>query len=268
MRCPCRQSAACIFDGFPVRIAQSLPLIALLAAVTFLGGVKLASAAQTARLSAKFTPERLGAPTSMSVGFQILASRGIPSPLTAVQLHYPANLGLATSGLGTATCQPATLELTGPVGCPRNSIMGSGEASARFRIGAEVVSESASLGIVAGPAQGGFLGLLVSATGISPVATRIVMSSVLRPGEIDLTVPLVPSLPEGEDVSVIGVHVTLGGNFAYVEHPHGRQVFYRPKGISLPRRCPRGGFSFSARFTFLDATQASAHAIVRCPARR
>jgi hypothetical protein len=227
-----------------------------------------AVAVQTARLSAKFTPERLGAPTSMSVGFQILASTGIPSPLTGVQLRYPANLGLATSGLGTAICQTAALELSGPVGCPRNAIMGSGEASARFRIGPEVFNESASLGIVAGPAQDGFLRLLVSATGLSPVATRIVMSSVLRPGEIALTVPLVPSLPEGEDVSVVAVHATLGGNLAYLERSHGRLVSYRPRGISLPRRCPPGGFRFSARFEFLDTTQASARTVVHCPARR
>lgn len=236
--------------------------------VALIATVATAGAAQTARLSAKFTPERLGAPTSMTVAFQISAAGGIPSPLTGVQLHYPANLGLATSGLGTATCERAPLELSGPLGCPRNSVMGSGEASARFRIGPEVFSESASLGIVAGPAQDGFLGLLVSATGISPVATRIVMSSVLRPGELDLTVPLVPSLPEGEDVSVVAVHATLGGKLVYLERTHGRLISYRPKGIFLPRRCPRGGFSFSARFTFLDATQASAHATVPCPVRR
>jgi hypothetical protein len=230
-----------------------------------IGGTQPASASQTARLSAKFTPERLGAPTSMSVGFQILASTGIPSPLTAVQLRYPANLGLATSGLGTATCAPATLELNGPAGCPRNSIMGVGEAVARFRIGPEVFTESASLGVVAGPSQEGLLGLLISATGISPVATRIVMPSVLHPGEIALAVPLVPSLPEGEDVSVVSVRAVLGGKLLYAERVHGRQISYRPKGLSLPRRCPRGGFPFSARFTFLDNTRAEAHTTVACP---
>jgi hypothetical protein len=222
-----------------------------------------AGAAQTARLSAKFRPERLGAPTSMTVGFHIFAAGGIPSPLTGVRLRYPANLGLATSGLGTAVCQPAALARSGPGRCPRNSTMGSGEALARFRIGPEVFTESATLGIVAGPPQRGFLSLLVSATGLSPVAARIVMSSVLKPGLIELSVPLVPSLPEGEPVSVVSVHATLGGNLRYVEQRRG--VTYRPKGISLPQRCPRGGFAFSARFTFLDATGATAHTIVPCP---
>jgi hypothetical protein len=225
-----------------------------------------AEAAQTVRLSARFTPERLGAPTSMTVGFQITAAGGIPPPLTGVRIRYPANLGLATSDLGTAVCQPATLQLNGLSHCPRNSIMGSGEALARFRIGPEVFGERARLGIVAGPPQKGFLSLLVSATGLSPVAARIVMSSVLKSGSIDLSVPLVPSLPEGEDVSVVAVHATLGGNLTYIERSGGRTRTYRPRGITLPRRCPRRGFAFSAGFTFLDATEATAHTTVRCPA--
>ena len=94
------------------------------------------------------------------------------------------------------------------------------------------------------------------------------MSSVLSAGLIDLTVPLVPSLPEGEDVAVTSVRATLGGNLSYVERSHGREISYRPKGISLPRRCPRGGFPFSATFTFLDGTGASASASVPCPRRR
>jgi hypothetical protein len=267
MRSTYRRLVTCSTSGFPRRIAQVLPSIAAVAVVASLGVAQPASATQTARLSAKFAPERLGAPTSMSIAFQILASTGIPSPLTGVQLRYPANVGLATSGLGTATCEPATLELDGPAGCPRDSIMGSGEAVARFRVGPEVFTEGASLGIVAGPSQEGLLGLLVSATGISPVATRIIMSSVLRAGEIALAVPLVPSLPEGEDVSVVAVRATLGGKLLYSEHARGRQVSYRPRGISLPRRCPRGGFPFSARFTFLDGTQAEARTAVACPNR-
>ncbi len=146
--------------------------------------------------------------------------------------------------------------------------MGSGEAFARFRIGPEVFSESAKLGVVAGPEQGGFLGLLVSATGRSPVSTTIVMSSVLEPGLIALSVPLVPSLPEGEPVSVIGVNATLGGELVYTRKVRGRVVRYRPRGISLPRRCPSGGFRFSASFSFLDGTSARASYSAACPRRR
>jgi hypothetical protein len=226
-----------------------------------------AGAAQTVRLIAKFTPERLAAPTSMTVGFQISASSGLPSPLTGVRLSYPSNLGLATSGLGTATCAPEVLEADGPSRCPTNSQMGSGVAIARFRVGPEVFSETAKIGLVAGPSSDGGIHMLVSATGVSPVGARIVMPSVLLAGRIALSVPLVPSLPEGEDVSVVAVNATLGGQLTYVERLHGRTVHYRPRGISLPRRCPRGGFAFSGEFTFADGTATSARTVVPCPRR-
>jgi hypothetical protein len=205
----------------------------------------------------------------MSLGMTVTALGGeIPSPLRSIDLHYPASLGIATSGLGTASCQPAQLEYLGPAGCPSNSLMGTGSALARFRIGPEIFHESASLGIVAGPSQNGRLQLLISATGLSPVAARIVMSSTLQAGHLYIAVPLVPSLPEGEDVAVVAAHVTLGGNLTYRERVHGRTLLYHPAGIGLPHRCPHAGFQFSGHFTFLDASSTSASTTVACPRRR
>jgi hypothetical protein len=225
-----------------------------------------AQATQTATITAAFKPERLGKPTTVSLGFRVASeSGGIPSPVTGIDLRYPSNLGIVTSGLGTATCQAEALEEHGPAGCPADSIMGSGSALARFQIGANIFSETASLGIVAGPSQSGNLRLLVSATGISPVAARIVMSSLLEPGRLRITVPLVPSLPEGSDVAVVAVHATLGGNLTYYETRRGRRVAYRPRGIGLPRHCPTGGFRFAASFSFEDGSDAGAHTVVRCP---
>jgi hypothetical protein len=226
----------------------------------------VAEASQTASISARFTPEHLGKPTTVSLGFKVMSDSGaIPSPLTAIDLRYPANLGIVTSGLGTATCEPEALEEHGPAGCPTNSVMGSGTALARFQIGPNVFSETASLGIVAGPPQSGYVRLLVSATGISPVAARIVMSSLLERGRLRVAVPLVPSLPEGSDVAVVAVRATLGGKLTYYERRHGRRVAYRPRGIGLPRRCPKGGFRFAASFSFEDGSDAGAHTVVGCP---
>jgi len=191
----------------------------------------------------------------------------IPSPLTGIDMSYPPNLGIATSGLGTASCTQPALEQNGPAGCPRDSIMGSGTALARFRIGAEVFHESATIGIVAGPSPDGRLHLLISATGLTPVAARIVMASTLLGGHFAIAVPLVPSLPEGEDVAVVAVKATLGGNLQYTERRGGRTVRYVPKGIVIPARCPRGGFKFSGRFTFADGTSARAATALACPKR-
>jgi hypothetical protein len=253
----------------PTLTRARVALCALAAFALFALSPSTASAAQSARISASFTPERLGAPTTATLGFQIVApARQIPSPLTAMDFRYPANLGIATSGLGVASCDPARLEADGPSACPADSIMGYGSASVEVPLGGEVVPETASIVLVAGPSENGYLRLLVCATGLTPVAARIVMPTLLIAGHLHISVPLVPSLPEGPDVAVVRAQVKLGGHLTYYEHVHGRIIAYHPKGIVLPRRCPRGGFRFSATFSFLDGTQTRAQTIVRCPGRR
>ncbi|HEY5343379.1 MAG TPA: hypothetical protein VIJ66_06935 [Solirubrobacteraceae bacterium] len=228
-----------------------------------------AAAAQSASISTVFTPERLGAPTTVSLGFQISAPAGqVPSPLTGVDFHYPSNLGIATSGLGTASCPLAELEARGPSICPPNSRMGSGSAFVEIPVGGEIRTEKGDIALVAGPSQNGYIRLLVAATGFSPVAARIVMPSLLEAGDLKLTVPLVESLPGAADVSVVRVHVTLGGNLTYYHRQHGKMVAYRPKSVVLPKTCPPGGFRFSATFGFLDGTHAQAGRTVACPRGR
>jgi hypothetical protein len=228
-----------------------------------------AGAGQLASISAGFTPERLGAPTTLSLGFQITTPNGqLPSPLTAMDVSYPANLGIATSGLGVAACVPAQLEVRGPDACPANSIMGRGSAIVQVPFASEIIPETASIALIAGPSENGFLRLLVSATGLSPVAARIVMPTFLIAGHLNVSVPLVPSLPEGPDVSVIRVRVRLGGSLTYYKRVRGHRVAYHPKGVVLPRSCPTGGFRFAATFAFLDGSQAEAKALVPCETKQ
>ena len=135
--------------------AHSL-IAAAVAAAGLCAGLEpcVANAGQTAKISAAFAPERLGAPTTISLGFQLQAVGSLlPSPLRGIDFSYPTDLGLARSDLGTATCQPEPLESFGAKVCPANSHMGAGSALAKFRVGSEVYSERASLEVVAGPSQ-------------------------------------------------------------------------------------------------------------------
>jgi hypothetical protein len=191
-----------------------------------------------------------------------------PTPLKGIELAYPPNLGFATSGLGVASCPPETLEALGPGMCPPDSLMGYGHAVVEIPIGPEVVEETVSLTLIAGPSSDGYLHLLVYASGMSPVIAQVLLSGVLLPGRIDVIVPPIPSLPEAPYVAVAQLKLTLGGNLTYYEEVGGRRIAYRPPGVGLPGHCPRGGFKFAARFQFLDGKHASARTSVTCPRRR
>jgi hypothetical protein len=73
----------------------------------------------------------------------------------------------------------------------------------------------------------------------------------------------------GPDVSIVSVQATIGpSHLTYYKHVHGRLVPFSPRGVSVPERCPRGGFPFAAEFTFQDGSSASAQTTVPCPPRR
>jgi hypothetical protein len=167
-----------------------------------------------------------------------------------------------------ASCSPVELEAHGPAVCPADSLMGHGSALVEVPVGPEVIAETASIVLVAGTPQNGYVRVLICVTGISPVAARIVMPTLLLAGRLHIDVPLVAGLPEAPDVSVVRVRVTLGGPLTYYERVRGRTEAYRPRGVGLPTSCPRGGFRFAATFAFLDGARADAGTAVRCPRRR
>ncbi len=233
-------------------------------------------ASQTARLDVRFTPERLGAGTTIAFGFQITGAGGrVPSPLTEIDLRYPANLGIGTSGLGLESCLPATLEAFGPEGCPADSRMGYGSALVEVPFGPDVVHETATTETFSAPVSNGQLALLFYADGETPISAQLVFPAVVATalppfgGSLNTTLPLVPTLPEAPDAAVVRLRSTIGPlNLTYYELIRGRRVAYTPKGIVLPKSCPRGGFPFAVDFSFEDGTHASAAASVACPARR
>ena len=211
----------------------------------------------------------------MGFGFDIASStRRVPPALVGMELRYPGNLGFALSGLGLATCQPATLAAHGPQGCPANSRMGFGGAAAQISVEGLIVSEPAEVSIVRGPTREGHLGLLFYVYGAKPLKAQLVLPGLLAPadppfgGAVKLDVPLIPSWPEGPDIAMVRLRSTLGPeHLTYYEHVRGRTIAYNPQGILLPKVCPRGGFRFLGVFTFVDGSQATAATAVPCPPR-
>ena len=220
-------------------------------------------------LGATFTPERLGAPTAIGFSMRVDAlAGGDPPPVTAVEVDYPPNLGIAISGLGLETCQPATLEQQGARSCPPDALMGHGSAVVQVNFGPEIVTETVSLSIYAAPSNDGYIHLAILADGVQPVLASIVLPGVLYPGELQITVPAIESVPGAPDAALVSMHATLGGRLTYYEHSHGHTLAYNPRGIELPDSCPRDGFRFSARASFADAPSSTARARVPCPRAR
>jgi hypothetical protein len=223
-------------------------------------------ASERTEVAASLQPERLGAPTAISLTVSVAATSGpVPTPLRDIDLALPSNLGIATSGLGVAACDPAALEALGPSACPTNSRIGSGKALVEIPIGAEVREEKVTLTLFAGPSPDGYLHILICANGIFPVDAQILLTSVLLPGHLQVEVPLVRSVPGAPDVSLVRMQAVLGGHLTYYERVRGRTTAYHPPGIGLPQRCPPRGFAFAATFSFVNGSRASANTAVPCP---
>jgi hypothetical protein len=229
----------------------------------------------TVKLRAALLPERLGKGTTIKFSFTISVPAGdTPVPARAIDLLYPANLGIATSGLGLSTCRASVLEAMGPPGCPSDSVMGYGSGTVQVPFGPEVLRERTRMTTFMAPLQDGHLGLLFYANGESPVSAQLVFPGLVLPatapfgGELSTQLPLVPTVPEAPDAALVQLATTIGpSHITYYEYIKGHFIPYHPRGILLPRTCPRGGFRFAAQFAFENGTHAAAHTTVPCPRR-
>src|SRR4030088_3348700 len=102
-------------------------LVSLLLCVCFPAAAGAVS--ESATLHASFSPNRLGAPTTISFGFEVATAEGLaPPPMTSLHLRLPAGINYSMTTLGLAICRPATLLALGLAGCSPNSRLGYGSA--------------------------------------------------------------------------------------------------------------------------------------------
>jgi hypothetical protein len=236
----------------------------------------IARAAETVTLKTSFSPDRLGASTTVGFGFEIANSDGgLPAPLQSVSLRLPPGIDYLSTTLGLAICQPAALLARGLAGCSPNSRLGFGSAYVEVPFGPGAGHEIPHIQALMGPPHGPNIVVLFYANGVEPIYAQIVFEGELIPGSqalggsLDAAVPLIPSVAGGPPVSIVRVSTTIGpAGLTYYERVHGRIVSFHPKGVSVPSRCPPGGLPFSARFFFQDGTDAQASSVVPCPRRR
>jgi hypothetical protein len=235
-----------------------------------------AAATELATLHTSFSPNRLGASTTVGFSFHITTSNGqLPSPLTSLDLHLPPGVNYLTTTLGLSICKPAALVEKGLSGCSPNSRLGFGSAYVEVPFGGGSGTEIPRIDALMGPPHDGNIVVLFYADGRQPVYAQIVFQGELQTGStslggsLDSAIPLIPSVTGGPPVSIIEVKSTIGpSHLTYYEHVHGKTISFHPKGVSVPSRCPRGGFQFMAEFGFLDGSSTTAKSTVACPPRK
>jgi len=228
---------------------------------------------ENASLHASFSPDRLGAPTTITFSFHLSTTEGTaPPPLIGMDLRMPAGMNYTTTTLGLAICQPAAVLTKGLAGCSPNARLGYGSALVEVPFGVGAGHEIPEIQAVAGPSPNGNLVVLFYANGAFPVSAQLVFAGEVLPdtgrfgSRLAANVPLVTSVPGGPDVSIVSVQTTIGpSHLTYYKHVHGRRVPFRPRGVSVPERCPHGGFPFADDFTFQDGSKTSAQTTVSCP---
>jgi len=255
-----------------VRAARLAALLLLLLLMS-LWPAATATAAESVSLQAALVPERLGAGTTIEFSFQIATPNdSLPPPLLALNLSYPANIGIVTSGLGIATCEIATLEAVGPRGCPADSLMGHGTVLVEIPIGPEIIAETGHITTWMAPIENGHLSLLFYGDGETPVSAEVLFTSILLEapapygGQLDTEIPEIPGLPGGSNPTVVQMRATIGPkDITYYRRSHGKTIAYKPAGLVLPLHCPHGGFPFAGTFIFLGGPSKVARTTVPCP---
>jgi hypothetical protein len=245
---------------------------ALLAA---LGWAVVAGATPTAHFAARFTPDRLGVSTTITLTLHVGARSGEElEPLTTLDIEFPEHLGLASATLGLVSCNHSVLLASGPTGCPADSRVGEGEIELQAPLGSALVREDTAISIYMGEAVDRHSVFEFYASGSNPIIADFLFEGTLlsagAPFGYDMQTP-VPStelLPGGPPAAVVSMRLIIGPrSLTYYRTVHGKRVAYRPVGISVPEVCPRGrhhGFPFQARLSFADGSHLDASASVPC----
>src|SRR5579871_4577473 len=206
---------------------------AAISAIIVLLGVLIpstADASQRVKLKASFSPDRLGASTTIHFGFNIISTTdGVPSPVTDVQIDLPAGMGLGTTDLGEETCNPEALFTFGPDGCSPNSRMGLGNAMVEIPVGPEPPKIYAGVTVYMGVPQKQHTTMLIYAETRTPVAGQFLFPSELLPtsggygAELHTAMPLIPTWPAGPPAVIVHMETTLGpSHLTYYTHKHGK----------------------------------------------
>jgi hypothetical protein len=233
----------------------------------------VALAVDTLIVHESFTPDRLGAPTNLSITTKFASTAGgPPSPITRLTLYTPAGLGIDARGAGTCTAR--MLSEHGPSGCPANSRVGFGGGIGLIELPKAVIHEPFTIDFFFAPSEHGHLALLAYASAVSPVSVELVVvaKQVHAPKPYGLgfsvEIPPISTFPGASLASVESAFATFGAaNVAYYETVHGKRTLVHLRGVVVPKTCPHGGFPSEGTIDFADGSSLTVNPTIPCPHR-
>jgi hypothetical protein len=185
---------------------------------------------------------------------------GFPPPVTEIKFYAPA--GSKVHPQGFATCAPSVIEASGPALCPKQSIAGpKGSATGIVSFGGERVLETASVQPFFAP--GGNLAYFVD--GKTPVSLEVLgvghVVDASSPFGLEIfgEVPLIETVPGAPDASFEEGVISIGAAY--------RQGKKTISYLTLPKRCPQGGFPAKVEVSFLGGATAQVTDQISCPRR-
>ncbi len=185
---------------------------------------------------------------------------GYPSPITQVVVELPAGVKLHQSGF--VTCSMAILESHEVQKCPKKSYAGpTGEALGVVSFGGTRVQEKATIQAFFAPEDK----LAFFTEGREPAVLEVLatgsFSTALPPfgPKVTVPVPLVSTVPGAPYASVLSIKGKIGA--AYKQ---GKKLISYG---TVPKTCPKGGFTGRVEMTFLSGEEVTIDPTVPCPKR-
>jgi hypothetical protein len=216
----------------------------------------------TATITPSLSPDRAGARAALTFTISFAGGEfGVPSPVRNSVLRLPAGMSLDIPSL--RACRAERLRARGPSGCPARSEIGSGHALAETHAGSLITTEEVELHAFLGPPEDLQPTFEIFAQGYTPLDEHVVFTGTVLTAsapygeELEMSIPPVPSLPLEPDASIVTFSLTVGAPRRHGTHAQST--------VSVPRRCPAGGFPFAAQLTYADGSDGEALARVPCP---
>jgi hypothetical protein len=182
-----------------------------------------------------------------------------PAPVNNMKFQFTS--GAKVNSDAFKTCSVDALRKTGPSACPSGSLLGEGTAKAE----ALTLLLDADLKVFNGPGTVNNRQLIVWAKVRQIPTIVLTFPGTLKKTSgkygwaLNLPIPPIPTVGEGNDASVTGFSVKVGG--------YGRKNGKKVPFIEAPTKCNKPGWPFAAQFSYAGGATSSATALMDCTIR-